>query len=77
MKIVDPNKAKITEERLWYAIEMLDKLKPQVDIIEHDDTSVRFAYKGRVITHHAYTGWHTGKSIKDGRGIEKLLKQLK
>ena len=24
-----------------------------------------------------YSGWHTGKSIKDGRGIENLLKQLK
>ena len=23
-----------------------------------------------------YTGWHSGKSIKDGRGFAKLLKQL-
>lgn len=77
MTLFNPDKAKITEQRLWYAIEMLDKLKPQVEVIEYDEMSVKFTYKGHLVTHFAYTGWHTGKSIKDGRGVNKLLKQLK
>lgn len=42
-----------------------------------DDTSVWFYFKGSKVTHFAYTGWHTGKTIVDGRGIKKLLDQIK
>jgi hypothetical protein len=43
----------------------------------NDNTKVTFEYKGHKVILYPYSGWHTGKSIKDGRGFEKLLKQLK
>jgi hypothetical protein len=42
-----------------------------------DETTICFTYDGHQVKFFPYSGWHTGKSIKDGRGIEKLLAQLK
>ena len=44
---------------------------------QSDETKITFEYKGHKVTLFPYSGWHTGKSIKDGRGIDNLLKQLK
>lgn len=41
------------------------------------DTHIRFLFKNETVTYFAYSGWHTGKSINDGRGLKNLLKQLK
>ncbi len=40
------------------------------------DDRLEFTYKGNVIRLWPYSGWHTGRGIKDGRGFNKLLKQL-
>lgn len=45
--------------------------------IEHDSIKIRFNYMNERVVHYVYSGWHTGKSIKDGRGFENLLKQIK
>jgi hypothetical protein len=37
---------------------------------------ILFIFKGSIVRFFPYTGWATGKTIKDGRGLEKLLKQL-
>ena len=37
---------------------------------------LEFLYKGNTIRIFPYKGWFTGKGIKDGRGIAKLLKQI-
>lgn len=42
-----------------------------------DETTVVFEYKGAKITIYPYSGWFTGKTVCDGRGVEKLFKQLK
>jgi hypothetical protein len=34
-------------------------------------------FKNELVKFFPYSGWHTGKSIVDGRGIKKLLAQLK
>ena len=34
-------------------------------------------HKGNTIFFYPYTGWFTGKGVKDGRGLSNLLKQLK
>jgi hypothetical protein len=44
---------------------------------QRGDTLLSFIYNGSEVLFYPYSGWHTGKSIKDGRGIDKLLKQLK
>lgn len=36
-----------------------------------------FEYKGATVKFFPFTGWHTGKTIKDGRGLNRLLKQIK
>lgn len=37
---------------------------------------IEFEFKGHTVRFYQYSGWATGKSIKDGRGLDNLLKQL-
>ena len=37
---------------------------------------IYFKLNGNTITVWPYTGWFSGKGVKDGRGIKKLLKQI-
>ena len=46
-------------------------------IIYEDKTRLDFMFKGSKVQFWPYSGWHSGRSIKDGRGFQKLLKQLK
>jgi hypothetical protein len=39
-------------------------------------TELHFEYKGQTVRFWPYSGWHSGKTIKEGRGINKLLKQI-
>lgn len=43
---------------------------------DNDNKCIRFSFRGNVITVWPYTGWFSGKGVKDGRGIKKLLKQI-
>ena len=45
-------------------------------ITQEDDTKLVFKYKDSPITFFPYSGWHAGKTIKDGRGFGNLLRQL-
>lgn len=38
---------------------------------------IEFQFKGSFVKFFPFTGWATGKTIKDGRGLENLLKQIK
>lgn len=72
------NKARqdqLEPQRIEYAIAEIEALGLEVDY--RDATKIKFVFKGEEVTLFPYSGWHTGKSITDGRGIEKLLKQLK
>lgn len=40
-------------------------------------TELQFRHRGSLVRFWPYSGWHTGKSIVDGRGFSLLLKQLK
>ena len=64
----------IQSERMKYAKEQLTNLGIQ---FESKGKEIRFNYLGSQILFYPYTGWHTGKTIKDGRGIKNLLKQIK
>ena len=67
--------AKLQPERMEYAIQELAKLGYTVTY--RDKTKIKFGYMDEYVTLFPYSGWHTGKTIKDGRGLDKLLKQLK
>lgn len=47
------------------------------NITFQSDTELRFMYNGHLVKFFPYSGWHTGKSIQDGRGFENLIKQIK
>ena len=40
-------------------------------------TRIEFMFKDAVIQFYPYSGWATGKTIIDGRGLHNLLKQIK
>lgn len=46
------------------------------EITFQDERELQFIHEGETVNFFPYSGWHTGKSIKDGRGLRKLLKQL-
>lgn len=70
-----PIEASETPKRMRYAVEKLADLG--IEIAFQNSTELHFIWKGERVRLFAYTGWFTGKSVKDGRGIHNLLKQLK
>jgi len=67
-------KSELQPSRLEYAKNKIVSKGYDVSVI--DDNKIEFEFNGNKIIHFAYTGWHTGKGIKDGRGINNLLKQI-
>lgn len=67
--------AELEPKRLEYAKNSL--IMMGFHICYEDKTRLEFVYKGDIIKFYPYSGWHTGKSIKDGRGLQNLLSQLK
>lgn len=53
-----------------------EKLESMGFIISSDDVKMKFEYKGGNVLFYPYSGWHTGRTIKDGRGFGHLLEQL-
>lgn len=62
-------------ERMAYAMKKLQELG--FDPWKVNETCLQFYHQGAKIFFYPYSGWHSGKLIKDGRGLENLLKQLK
>lgn len=67
--------AEQTPMRYEFAKQELSKLG--VNITFDSKKEIRFIHKGSEVRLFIYTGWHTGKTINDGRGINNLLSQLK
>lgn len=65
----------LTPQRMEYAFEQINKAG--YEILNSDNNSLEFEFKGHKVKLFVYSGWHTGKSIKDGRGLNKLLEQIK
>lgn len=74
-RLNDALKLELQPRRLDYAIEKITDLG--YDVIIEDETKISFVYRGQTVHFFPYTGWHTGKSINDGRGIKNLLNQIK
>lgn len=65
----------ITKDRKEYVVNQL--IAAGVKPLQVYEKHCEFYHKGEKVTHWYYTGWHAGKSIQDGRGISKLLKQIR
>lgn len=61
-------------KRFVFAINEIQKLG--YVITKKDSHKLQFQYKGLTVRLWPYSGWHSGKSIKEGRGINKLLNQI-
>lgn len=62
-------------KRLEFAKNVITNLG--FEIIFENENQLQFMFKNEKVTLFPFSGWHTGKSIKDGRGIENLIKQIK
>ena len=61
-------------KRMEYAMQ---KIKEKgFNPIQVSNTEINFDRGGHKIYFFPYSGWHSGSGIKQGRGINKLLKQL-
>ena len=67
--------SELTPKRMQFAKNAITKLG--YSIIHETETEINFKHEGEIVKFFPYSGWHTGKTIVDGRGINKLLKQLK
>jgi len=47
------------------------------EIFFSDAHVLAFMFNDSVVQYYPYSGWHSGKTIKDGRGLRNLLKQIK
>jgi len=61
-------------KRIKYAKERIEALG--YTITKETNTCLTFEFKGSPVQFFPYSGWHAGKTIQDGRGIAKLLKQI-
>ena len=75
MPIDAEKRGRLAPKRVEYAIDALTQLGYEVSQINDHELNIEF--KGSVITIFPYTGWHSGKTIKDGRGIDNLIEKLK
>lgn len=75
MRLNQERQKELEPVRIQYARERIEALG--LTVLEIDKTKIKFKYKGNIITLFPYSGWHSGKGIVAGRGIDKLLKQLK
>lgn len=66
---------KLEPIRMRTAINEIQKLG--LRITNSSDKMIEFEYKGQPVRYFPYSGWATGKTIKDGRGLNNLIKQLK
>lgn len=67
--------ARLQPKRKEYAIEQINNLG--IPVLFSTDTRIEFLWKGHKVLFFPYSGWHSGSTIKDGRGLNNLLKQLK
>ena len=61
--------------RIEYAVKCIEELG--YEVIHRDSQMIKFVHKGHPVCFYPYSDWATGKTIQAGRGLQKLLKQLK
>ena len=71
----NPLKKQIQPERMNIALFELAFIN--VDVVFQNESEIHFMHKGSLIKYFPYTGWATGKTINDGRGLQTLLNQIK
>ncbi len=66
---------RLEPKRMDKAKEAIEALGYDVQIVGY--TKLIFMFDGKQIQYFPYSGWATGASIQDGRGLNNLLKQIR
>lgn len=66
--------AELEPKRIEEAIASLKE--KGIDATVLNGNEINFLYMGSTIKYFPYSGWASGKTIKDGRGLHNLLRQL-
>lgn len=66
--------ARLQPQRIKSCKATLERMGFEVE--QAGETQLRFMFNGGMISFWPYSGWHSGKTIKDGRGFHNLLKQI-
>lgn len=45
-------------------------------VVKLDNKTLSFKYRGSEVKYFPYSGWASGKTIKDGRGLRNLVAQI-
>lgn len=67
--------AQLEPKRINQALDVINGLGLKVTSVSK--TEIKFIFKEHTVTFFPYSGWHTGKTIVDGRGWQKLYNQIK
>jgi hypothetical protein len=66
--------AELEPKRMQTCKEKLEDMGFVVESVGGD--RLEFEFKGKKVVFWPYSGWHSGKTISDGRGFRHLLNQL-
>ena len=64
------------KDRLVYATNRIAELGYVCKWVEQS-RCLQFDFKGSLVRFFPYTGWFSGKTVKYGRGLMNLLKQIR
>lgn len=62
-------------ERMQYAKQQIEKFG--YNILVETETELIFEFNKSKVHFFPYSGWASGASIQDGRGLKKLLSQIR
>lgn len=62
-------------QRIEFAKDQIKALGYEITF--ENKTEIRFWFKGKTVRFFPYSGWASGSTIDAGRGIKKLLRQIK
>lgn len=65
---------RLQPKRIQTAIEKISSVG--FEVYDVTDKSLCFDYNGSKVIFWPYSGWASGKTINDGRGLNKLMKQI-
>lgn len=65
---------KIEPNRFEYAKKKIESLGFKVTVL--DEHCFEFMFNNKKVKFWPYSGWATGQTITDGRGLSKLIRQL-
>lgn len=65
---------RLEPKRIQHAVDLIESIGYEITI--RTDKSIQFYFNNSIVTVWPYSGWCSGKTINDCRGIRKLIAQI-